>query len=1225
MSPRETLEQLPAGGDPGRGAEEVAVVWGPGDVILGLYEVRAVLGEGGMGTVYRVHHRGWNVELAVKSIKPDLLTRRGAVENFEREAETWVNLGLHPHTVSCYYVRRLGGIPRVFAEYVEGGSLADWVREGKLYEGGPEPALERILDVAIQFAWGLHYAHEQGLVHQDVKPANVMLATDGTAKVTDFGLARARAAAGEGPLSARPGAGALVSCGGLTPAYASPEQLQGEGLTRATDVWSWGVSLLEMFSRTAPAVGPAAPDLLACYLQEGPEGPDLPAMPAAVADLLGRCFRLRPEHRPGDILTAAAALQEVYRQVTHAPCPRKLPPPAQARAGDFNNRGASLLDLGKADRARQLWEQALLTDPHHPEATYNLGLTRWRAGEVTDLDLVHALQQVSVSHPGHWLPGYLLAEVHAERGDCASAVEGLQRARGPAAQPRDVQALLAWAREGPPRSGGGLHICEGHTDKVCSVGFSGDGRSALSGGVDGAVRLWEIASGRCLRAFGGADGVVAVSLRADGRYALSGGFDHLVRLWETATGRCLRTFEGHRDFVTAVGWAGDGRALSGSWDQTLRLWEVTTGNCLGVFEGHGYLVTSVSLSGDGRYALSGSEDKTARFWDLSTARWPVVTFGCLQVFEGHEAEVTSVSLSGDARRALTGSLDRTVKVWDVVTGRCLRTLAGHTGGVTAVAFSADGRLAVSGSADQTVRLWELATGRCLHTFEGHTKAVYAVSASADGRLALSGSEDTTVRVWDLARRDRTAPLVLTRFQAAQDLLLAQAAHHRALEEASRALARGDATAAARQVREARSDTDYERSDRALGLWADLYRHLPRTRLRGGWKERVLQGHTQRVFAVRFSPDGRFVLTGSTDQTARLWEVATGRCLHTFAGHTGQVGSLGFSGDGRHAFSCSSDGTVKVWEVDSGRCLRTVRGEGIAAGSGVVSFSGDGRYALSGVGESKPRLWEMASGRCLRSFEGHRSDVRSTDLSGDGRHALSGGFDQTARLWEVATGRCLRTFAGHAGGVFAVSLSGDGRYALSGGEDRTVKLWETATGRCLHTLEGHADGVQSTCFSADGRHALSGGFDNSLRLWEVATGRCLLCLEGHTGWVLSACLSPDGRYVLSGSDDTTAVLWFLDWELEDRQQADWEEGARPYVAAFLSAHTPAAGSLPGDRRPTEEEITLALTRRGRPTWTDADFQQLLYTLGCAGYGWLRPEGVRRELEEMAATWQGPPPL
>ena len=132
--------------------DEVPDVWLPGDVILDLYEVQGLLGEGRIRKVYRVHHKGWNTDLAVKSPRPEMLSQPGAAENFEREAETWVNLGLHEHTVSCYYVRRLGGIPRVFAEYIAGGSLKDWIDQGQLYAGGPdkEQPLERILDIAIQ-------------------------------------------------------------------------------------------------------------------------------------------------------------------------------------------------------------------------------------------------------------------------------------------------------------------------------------------------------------------------------------------------------------------------------------------------------------------------------------------------------------------------------------------------------------------------------------------------------------------------------------------------------------------------------------------------------------------------------------------------------------------------------------------------------------------------------------------------------------------------------------------------------------------------------------------------------------------------------------------------------------------------------------------------------------------------------------------------------------------
>src|SRR5579884_4172355 len=144
--------------------------WEVGDVILGLYEVRE-FHEGGMGLVYRMRHRGWDLDLAVKCPRADFFRAERDKENFEREAETWVQLGLHPHTVTCYYVRRIEGIPLIFAEYVAGGSLADAIRDRRLYGGTPEWNLARILDVAIQFAWGLHHAHAQGFVHQDAKPA----------------------------------------------------------------------------------------------------------------------------------------------------------------------------------------------------------------------------------------------------------------------------------------------------------------------------------------------------------------------------------------------------------------------------------------------------------------------------------------------------------------------------------------------------------------------------------------------------------------------------------------------------------------------------------------------------------------------------------------------------------------------------------------------------------------------------------------------------------------------------------------------------------------------------------------------------------------------------------------------------------------------------------------------------------------------------------------------
>jgi serine/threonine protein kinase len=202
-------------------AKDSPANWQPGDVLLDQYEVRGILGKGGMGTVYRVYHRGWNQDLALKCPQPQVFEKEGGKESFIQEADTWVTLRLHPHIVTCYYVRLVDEIPFIFAEYLSGGSLSEWIRQRRLYEGGHRAALSRMLDVAIQFACGLHAAHEQGLVHQDIKPAYVMMTSEGMAKITDFGLAKVRSLAGEDALRGGDQS-ILVSACGMTLQYCSP-------------------------------------------------------------------------------------------------------------------------------------------------------------------------------------------------------------------------------------------------------------------------------------------------------------------------------------------------------------------------------------------------------------------------------------------------------------------------------------------------------------------------------------------------------------------------------------------------------------------------------------------------------------------------------------------------------------------------------------------------------------------------------------------------------------------------------------------------------------------------------------------------------------------------------------------------------------------------------------------------------------------------------------------
>jgi WD40 repeat protein len=1229
MKPQQSLVRRP------RGDDGVPRDWVPGDVILDLYEVRELPGmergyaEGGMGRVNLVWHRGWQMQLAVKSVRPDKLQSHRYLECFQREAEVRVNkLGLHPNIVSCYYVRVLGGLPRVFIDYVDGGSLEEWIRSGKLYEGGPEQALERILDIAIQFAWGLHHAHEQGLIHQDVKPNNLMMTADGVARVTDFGLASARAALGEG--GKRPASCTLLATGsGMAEMYCSPEQAdikaqQKAGLsrkrwpklTRRTDIWSWAVSALEMFLGETPWPSGIA---VHHYLKTQAEDPRIPRMLPAVVELLHRCLQPCPEDRPHDLLEAAGSLQAIYQQACGKAYPREAPKAAELLADSLNNRAVSLADLGKQEEAEKGWAQALQMDPLHPEATCNLGLAHWRRGRIDDIRLLEQLRAVCTGSPDRWDAAYYLALVHLERDDCGQAIKVLEALDATAAGRDEVQRLLAQAKDRLPQSRRCLCTFEDQEDGLICGSLSSDGRLALSGSWAGTLKLWEVSSGRCLRTFKGhTKRVESVCLSSDGRLALSGSWAGTLKLWEVSSGRCLRIFGGHTPGVSSVCLSSDGRLALSDGDfhrvgpsvSILKLWEVSSGRCLRTFEGHMFTFCSFCLSSDGRLVLSGSNDRTLKLWEVSDGR-------CLSTFEGHSHNVTSVCLSSDGRLAFSGSLDKTLKLWEVSSGRCLRTFQGHTEGVESVCLSSDGRLALSGSEAGTLKLWEVSCGRCLRTLQGHTEGVKSVCLSSDALLALSVSEDKTLKLWDICGNHTRVPTSAIVRRPTEDTRLTQKTYQQLLAGVDQEVTRGeDPGLVVVSLRQARRLTGCGRRPEVLVRWFAFYLRLPRVGLLAAWKAHTFEGHKESVNSVCLSSDGCLALSGS-DDSLMLWEVLTGRCLRNFEF---SANSVCWSRDGRLALSGSKGPMVRLWDVAGDRCLDNFEWHSHGVRVSSVCLSSDCRLALSGSEDGKLVLWNAASGLWLRNFK----EFPPMCLSSDDCLVLSTS-DDTLKLWEVASGRCLRTFEGHTRRVSSLCLSSDGRLALSGSSDLTLKLWDLSSGRCLRTFEGHTSNVSSVCLSSDGRLALSGSWDRTMKLWEVASGRCLRTFEGHTRPVSCVCLSSDGRLALSASHDRTVQVWILDWDLEARRRSEWDEGARPYLEVFLSAQTFWAAELPDNIWFSEEELSPALTRCGRPRWTESDFERLLFTLGCAGFGWLRPEGVRRELEKMAASWQGPPPL
>jgi serine/threonine protein kinase len=292
--------------------------------------------------------------------------------------------------------------------------------------------------------------------------------------------------------------------------------------------------------------------------------------------------------------------------------------------------------------------------------------------------------------------------------------------------------------------------------------------------------------------------------------------------------------------------------------------------------------------------------------------------------------------------------------------------------------------------------------------------------------------------------------------------------------------------------------------------------------------RLLEGHTDAVWSVVFSPDSRLVLSGSMDSTLRLWQAESGCEVRCLEGHADGVTGVSFTPDGRKVLSSSLDGTVRLWEIETGREL--ARFEGHIGRILCLAVLPDGRRFLSGGEDRTIHLWDLENRQGLRRFEGHKGWVTSVAVSGDGPLLLSGSEDMTVRLWNVESGRELRRFAKHTGPVKCVALSSDGKWAFSGGEDRTVRLWKINTGTPPARFRDHADWVRCLACSPDGRVVLSGSDDETLRWWRLDKRHEkpteLQCVAELACSFLSVALSPDGRRVAAGTDANVIYFWEL---------------------------------------------------------------------------------------------------
>jgi WD40 repeat protein/serine/threonine protein kinase len=1009
---------------------------------FGDYELQKVLGEGGMGVVYRAKQLSLNRLVAVKMIRAGLWAGDEEVRRFQNEAEAVAGLD-HPQIVPIYEINSHDGQHYFSMKLVGDASLAGQLPR---YVADPKAAARLVAEVAR----AVHHAHQRGILHRDLKPSNILLDAEGRPHVTDFGLAKKLA--GDGELSV---SGSILG----TPAYMSPEQAGGHrgAVTTATDVYGLGAILYAALTGRPPF---QADDVLDTLEQVRGRAPERPSV-------LNRCV-----DRDLETICLKCLEKDSKRRYDSA----------SALADDLERflRGEPILA-----RRTGTWERVLKWSRRHPAAAALVGMSGVAALTLVGLGVALAYQSRLQAAYTETEAALARERTFKYQNSIIAAERELNDNK-----PQRAEELLDECPEGrrdwewnylKRQCHAELMTIECHQGvDVRSLAMSPDGRLLATGGSQhGSVKLWRIDRSELLRTLSEHDTNegVCCAFSPDGTRiaSVSGSVNrtnyllvHRVvtgeKVFKVPVSTCrwasLAFSPDGREIAVASGVTGARANANNGSAGWLKSFDAETGRERHSFETDGEDAFLPSFRPDGKrlVAVIGpwTNDDTAgrpneiRVWDVGTGKVP------LEIPAGDRQSFVSACYSPDGRAIATSSFDTTLRLWDAQDRHEIRAFRGHRNCTNSVAFSPDGHRLASTSDDGSARVWDTQTGECLITLRGHRGAFNTVVFSPDGRRLVTSGTDGTARVWDAT----AGPEALT-IPASRSSVRALA-----FSPDGRRLVTGD-------------------FDGVLKLW-----EVPSRQLLDTWR-----GHSQPVWDVNFNPDGTRVASAAgnwmskADQLGELHirDVTTRRPLRTWRGHRKVAWHVRFSPNGR--WLASSGGEISelgqeviFWDAANDTRRRIPVPEGGVCG---LALSRDGRR-ISGGMRNVIRTWDAETGKTYPVIEQPAIDTMSLDYSPDGRTLFATTGTGTLAVWDVVTGHSLGTRRSDNFTTAGVAVNPAGTRVATVGSDHTVKVWDTATYRLLVTLRGHAlddRGVYGVAFSPDGRWIASSDDSGVVKLWD----------------------------------------------------------------------------------------------------------------------------------------------
>jgi eukaryotic-like serine/threonine-protein kinase len=1165
---------------------------------LGRFELIASVGMGAFGTVYKARDPQLDRTVAIKVPRAGNLADSEDLDRFLREGRSVARLR-HPGIVPVHEVGLADDVPYLVSEFIEGPNLAD-VLTARTFPSREAAGL--VADVAV----ALQYAHEQGVVHRDVKPSNIVFDADGKPHLMDFGLAKRDA--GEITMTQD---GQVLG----TPAYMSPEQARGEAhrVDGRSDIYSLGVVLYHLVTAELPFRGNVRM-LLHQVLHDEPRPPRKlnDHIPRDLETICLKCLQKEPARR----YVSAEDLAEDLRRFQGGEPIRARRTGAAERAwrwcrrkpglaGAIGATAAALVAVAALSllyAAEQTWRVRERTDA----AARISGLAKNLAKEsdglkvaLTDSNRRLAMvffERAQRAFDGGRLNHGLLWLVESWRW----AVKG----EDPAWQRLARANLSLWRYQGAELRG-----VFSHGAGVHQVIFGPDGKTILTRSEMHTARLWDVASGLPIGQVMTHSGLImSAALSPDGKLVLTAGTDRTARLWDATDGRPVGRPLEHRGPVNAVAFSPDGKTIfTGGYLPTVRLWDTRSGQPIGKSIEHTDSSTAAIYSPDGKTILTlGFNDRTARLWDAATGR-PLGRLVGFQVRASHAA------FSPDGKTVLTESSNRGTQLWDVATGQPIGRPVQHEDRVTSASFSPDGKAVLTRSfGSSVVRLWDVSSWVPIGKPLQHQSAVNAAEFSPDGKTVLTGSDDRTARLWDAATSQpmvepiaHQSEVSSVAFSPDGKLALTGSGDTAFLWEIPKGLPVGQPLEVQESILSSAYSPDGKSiltigqgNDKSMRLW-DATTGLPLGQPMSG---------QHFVSAAAFTPDGKTILAVSREgNSATLWNTASTRPIgeRIELGESAQAASgtffrmtmrvlntsvvAAFSPDGKTFFTLTTQGTLRVWNSTSLSMIIHQTNASSAA------FSTDGKTILIASKDRTARLWDAASGRPIGKPMEHSQPVSFVGFSTDGARVItvSGG---TATLWNATNSQAIGPLTTNPVKIYPIAVAPEGNSVLALSGAATLRMWDISTGQSIGRAMVHQDSLISAAFSRDGRTILTGSSDNRVRLWDAATGQTVgpaLLHQGPVGVAYGPdgrtfCTETDGR--IGGSDRSTARLWFLP-ELVD----DDLPRMRSWVETITGLEVDAEGNIDVLSDKAWQSRRQQLAERGGPPKIDSRwlFDPILY--------------------------------